>query len=331
MERMKDKETPILSREWSLDSGYSSNQLPEEAHPGFPPHVGQETLSHIDLGEGCDAFHYRGQAFHRLHIKVRIETDEPFLMIRAPLAGVANFNFEGVGQTEDSPDRINLFVHGNPEDACISTHPAHEAMDVVGIMLSASRLLSLCDGMKLPRPLEALSGPHAANAMASLTMSTTSRRLFKALVATPYAGALSRLYGESKLMEIAAAILTDLGAQAQESTRLLGKEQAKIKQACEYLRSKLTDLPSQERLANLVGLSQRQLATAFRQFTGMTMPEWILERRMEMAADMLRSGELAIKQIAFQLGYAQVSGFTTAFSRHFGMAPADFRKSISGT
>ncbi|MBI3446037.1 MAG: helix-turn-helix domain-containing protein [Magnetospirillum sp.] len=34
-----------------------------------------------------------------------------------------------------------------------------------------------------------------------------------------------------------------------------------------------------------------------------------------------------MKEISHRLGYAQVSTFTTAFSRHYGCPPADFRKS----
>lgn len=317
-----------ISRRWVLDNGFGSTDLPADAPPVFPAHVGKENMDLTDLGPGCAVVHYRGVAFDRIRNRVVLEADEPLLMIRAILTGRGDFVFEGVGQTQDSPERINLFVHGNPQDPCTSTHAANERKNVVGVMISASRLRVLCEGMGLPKPLEALDGRHAANAMASLAMSTASRRLFTELVSNPYSGGLARLYGEGKVLEALASIFANLGDHGRTARRPPGGDQAKIKAACEYLLSSLAEPPSQEMLAREVGLPQRQLAKLFRQMNGMTMTEWLLERKMEKATEMLMGEDMAVKEIAHHLGYSQVSTFTAAFSRRYGCPPASYRRSL---
>jgi AraC-like DNA-binding protein len=315
-----------FSRHWSLPSGFSSTDLPGDALPILPADIGKENFVFSDLGSGCSACHYQGGAYHVLRNRVTIDADEPFLLFRAPLTGRSDFVFESVGSIQESPERIGIFVHGNPEDACTSVHLANEVMSVAAIMISASRLRTMCEGLDLPGPLKSLDVGRIANAMSELKMSATQRRLFTEIISNPYSGGLARLYGEGKVLEITAAILAELGGSESETQRLLGGVQAKFKAACEYLLSNLIDLPSQELLAREVGLPQRQLAIAFRQATGMTMTEWILEKKLERAAEMLMVGDLAIKEIAYRHGYSQVSAFTAAFSSRYGCPPASYRK-----
>lgn len=317
-----------ICRHWFLDNGFCSTDLPDDAPSMVPGDLGQEHMVFNDLGQGGSVVHFQGVAFHNLRSRVTIDADEPLLMIRALLRGRSDFVFDGVGEFHETPERLSLFVHGNPEDFCTSHHAANERMSVVGIMISASRLRAMCEGMDLPRPLEALGVDRVTNAMAGLSMSAPKRRLFTELVSNPYSGALSRLHSEGKVLEIVASILADLGGSERMPRRLLGSDEAKIKAACDYLLSSLTDLPSQEVLAREVGLPQRQLATAFRQATGMTMTEWTLEKKLERAAEMLLGGDLAVKEIAYRLGYAQVSTFTAAFSHRYGCPPASYRKSL---
>jgi AraC-like DNA-binding protein len=44
---------------------------------------------------------------------------------------------------------------------------------------------------------------------------------------------------------------------------------------------------------------------------------------MERAMVMIRSGRLPITQIALEVGYDHPANFSTAFRRHFGVAPRD--------
>ena len=89
-----------------------------------------------------------------------------------------------------------------------------------------------------------------------------------------------------------------------------------------------TQTPSLERLARTVGLTQRRLSELFRLATGKTVVEWVVERKIEHAASLLRDGEMPIKEIAFRLGYAHVGTFTTQFTRRFGTPPAGYRRSL---
>jgi AraC family transcriptional regulator len=82
--------------------------------------------------------------------------------------------------------------------------------------------------------------------------------------------------------------------------------------------------PSLSQLANLCGLSVRQLTRGFRVSRGSSIGEYCEQRRMEAAKRRLLAGE-SVKTIACAMGFASPSSFTFAFRRATGISPSTFR------
>jgi len=78
-------------------------------------------------------------------------------------------------------------------------------------------------------------------------------------------------------------------------------------------------------LARHVGLSERQLRRRFRAKYGKTLRRYLSDLRLEQAAELLRTTRLGIKQIAVEVGCANVAWFAKLFKRAYGVPPSDFR------
>ena len=87
-------------------------------------------------------------------------------------------------------------------------------------------------------------------------------------------------------------------------------------------------LPRLPELADLCGLSVRQLTRGFRISRRCTLGEYIACRQMDRAKVLLNSGT-HIKEVAYATGYASASNFSTAFQRLSGMSPKRYRESIA--
>ncbi|MEO5604434.1 MAG: helix-turn-helix transcriptional regulator [Novosphingobium sp.] len=90
---------------------------------------------------------------------------------------------------------------------------------------------------------------------------------------------------------------------------------------------RLSDDPaaaSLKELAELCGISVRQLTRGFRASRDCSIGDYIEQRRMETAKRLLMAGE-SVKTIAFILGFASPSSFTYAFRRAVGISPSHFR------
>jgi AraC-like DNA-binding protein len=77
-------------------------------------------------------------------------------------------------------------------------------------------------------------------------------------------------------------------------------------------------------IARRLGMSHRTLARRLAS-EGLTLSVILDELRASLAGNYLKTGELPISQIAWLLGYREVSAFTHAFKRWTGMTPRQSR------
>jgi AraC family transcriptional regulator len=80
-----------------------------------------------------------------------------------------------------------------------------------------------------------------------------------------------------------------------------------------------------EDLAAEAGFSAFHFARAFKQSTGMAPHEFVTMRRMERAKALLLAGRGSVPEIAYAVGYSNVSHFRRLLRRYTGFAPADLR------
>src|SRR5204863_5981483 len=81
-------------------------------------------------------------------------------------------------------------------------------------------------------------------------------------------------------------------------------------------------------LARTAGLSRAHFSREFRRVFGESPHAYLLTRRLERAAALLRSTDRSVTSICFAVGLRSVGSFTTSFTRAYGMAPTGYRASF---
>jgi AraC-like DNA-binding protein len=64
----------------------------------------------------------------------------------------------------------------------------------------------------------------------------------------------------------------------------------------------------------------------FGQCYGTTPAKWLIGRRLECAAQMLRTTSMSITEIALECGFEEPSHFSRTFKAKFGRSPTDCRE-----
>lgn len=82
-------------------------------------------------------------------------------------------------------------------------------------------------------------------------------------------------------------------------------------------------------LAKTAALSRSAFFDRFTRTVGVAPMEYLLAWRMELAKELLREGEVAVAQVAERVGYGSTSAFSVAFSRHVGVPPSRYLRSIA--
>jgi AraC-like DNA-binding protein len=81
-------------------------------------------------------------------------------------------------------------------------------------------------------------------------------------------------------------------------------------------------------LARAAGLSRAHFSREFRRAFGESPHAYLLTRRLERAAALLRTTDNSVAEICFGVGLQSVGSFTTSFTRTFGKSPTAYRSSF---
>ena len=78
-------------------------------------------------------------------------------------------------------------------------------------------------------------------------------------------------------------------------------------------------------LARAAGLSRAHFIREFKRAFGETPHAYLLTRRLERAAALLRNTDRSVARICVDVGLQSVGSFTTSFTRTYGVSPTAYR------
>lgn len=81
-------------------------------------------------------------------------------------------------------------------------------------------------------------------------------------------------------------------------------------------------------MASVAGLSQAHFSREFKRAFGESPHQYLLTRRLERAAALLRVTDWSVADICFAVGGGSVGSFTASFSRVFGHSPTAYRQAL---
>ena len=106
----------------------------------------------------------------------------------------------------------------------------------------------------------------------------------------------------------------------------------KLKPAVQYIREHYADKEAmrQERIAARCAMSTSHFRAVFKEETGLSVRDFIIQTRLAKAAHLLTNTDMDILSVAMESGFGQVSCFNRIFRRSFGCTPTAFRKRAKG-
>src|SRR4051794_3627837 len=78
-------------------------------------------------------------------------------------------------------------------------------------------------------------------------------------------------------------------------------------------------------MAAVAGLSRAHFSREFRRAFGESPHAYLLTRRLERAAALLRTTDHSVADICLSVGLTSIGSFTTSFRRMFGQSPTEYR------
>ncbi|MDE6553259.1 MAG: AraC family transcriptional regulator [Muribaculaceae bacterium] len=120
-----------------------------------------------------------------------------------------------------------------------------------------------------------------------------------------------------------------LGHFVREATEKYDATDIRIRDAIALIDASAADTPMVNDLARHVGMTPDHFIRLFKKEVGRTPAQFVIDRKMTQAMLMLASEPMMIKEVAYTLGYDNLSYFTRLFRRHTGIAPHAYRESFN--
>lgn len=96
----------------------------------------------------------------------------------------------------------------------------------------------------------------------------------------------------------------------------------------DYIQLHLSDILKVRELTGRFGYSAKYLNELFKQHTGHTLKQYILQAKMEYASFLLLDSNSTIQHIAAGVGFQDSHNFTRSFRLYMGMSPTEYRNAF---
>lgn len=142
-----------------------------------------------------------------------------------------------------------------------------------------------------------------------------------------------RLYVETLAIDIAQLLLRHYTTTSAGTKGLPrgGLTHNRARRVVEYIEANLGRAVTVRELAEVAELSTHHFVRMFKRSLALTPYQYVLERRVERAKELLRSNAASLAEVGLSTGFCSQSHFTTAFRRAVGATPAEFQKIVAKT
>ncbi len=136
--------------------------------------------------------------------------------------------------------------------------------------------------------------------------------------------ALQTAHGYALAYQAIAAVFTQIGSVAD--TMFVAPGETRLEEVMAWIERNLSGSFQVSDLAAAAGCSRAELVRRFHSLYGTSPARWVRQRRIAVAADMLRCTDEPIELIAERCGFSDRSRFTKAFTAVKGCGPGTWRR-----
>ena len=211
----------------------------------------------------------------------------------------------------------------------VDDHQA-QGIETVAVMYRSEFLESAihANGNTVADEIRRLSRAGGAPLLLFFKPAAAATTLARSLLVQSFDSATAGLTQQATGLNLTSALLEQLGALDNDTLahRHFGQRDVDALTAAKTMMDEhLEHKHSIDTLATAVGLNRRKLSEGFSLLFGTSVANYLAERRMQRARELLQSN-LPMTEVAAQVGYESQSSFGRAYKSAFGLTPGSERK-----
>lgn len=281
----------------------------------------------VRLAEGAFLLASQDYAGEVLTYRQRVsESDWVHIQFRLNGGGCENIARTGVVQTPEG----SCIVSRYPESCIVErTVDTTQGWKVACLFVTPVALADLLDAPVARLPEYALWLTDRSCMQARSTVLALQSSMVVAvndILSCPFRGWNRRAYMRGKSLELLSTVIHALDSSSPAGAptlRLSTSDSERIALARSVMCANLESTLTLSELARKVGLNRTKLALGFKSIYGVSVQAFWRDAKLDRARQILQESETPVTEVAFSVGYSELSSFTRAFTRRFGIAPRE--------
>lgn len=140
-------------------------------------------------------------------------------------------------------------------------------------------------------------------------------------------GMAAKLFYEAKVAEVVSLVLEyNRNRKPIKEARISTQDMKLLENVAAYINDHFNREISLENLSHISCMGTTKLKLSFKQIYGCTITEYIQQRRLSHAENLLSLTDFTIEQIAKAVGYSNAGRFAGAFRKSTGLLPGEYRR-----
>lgn len=140
---------------------------------------------------------------------------------------------------------------------------------------------------------------------------------------------LKKTYLHGKVLELVAVYCDEVICRSPQNDfgiRLSNSDYDALLKAREIISKTYAHPLTISGLAKAAAMNEQLLKKGFKHCFGVTVNEYVVQKRMEAAQLLLKKGQYSVHDVAWMVGYSHTGYFINLFRKHYGMSPGEMLK-----
>ncbi len=171
----------------------------------------------------------------------------------------------------------------------------------------------------------------SASNIQKLKATRTIESILSQIICCNYTDSLKSLYLEGKILELVSNFSNEIILEkysVNKQNEMSISDDANLIFIQKIINENYAKPLTISELAKKVYMSESKLRAAFRQRFGITIYQYVLDKRMEKAREMLEQQNCRVRDAASSVGYSNMSHFSEKFRKRFGYNPSEYLKNF---
>ena len=136
----------------------------------------------------------------------------------------------------------------------------------------------------------------------------------------------TRLFFKSKIEELTAIIIQKAEElRCSTDRKIAAADRRTVARVAEYVNAHLSKNFLLPQLASEAYMSVSKFKYVFKAVTGQSFSDYITQKKMECACELLKQSNLYVAEVAYRLGYKNAGSFSVQFKNYTGILPSEYR------